>query len=96
MLAGSPLGATEAIMLAYGFANAMLDALVRDRLATAEQREMRAGVSGGLRDLRRQRIGDRADIGARAPASPRPQSHQRVTSPLFSFELSARRSRLSD
>lgn len=30
MLAGSPLGATEAIMLAYGLTNAMLDALVWD------------------------------------------------------------------
>jgi hypothetical protein len=43
LLAGSPLGFTEAIMLAHGFTNAMLDALVRDGLATAEQREMRAG-----------------------------------------------------
>jgi hypothetical protein len=43
MLAGSPLGATEAIMLAHGFTNAMLDALVRDGLATAERRAMKAG-----------------------------------------------------
>jgi hypothetical protein len=43
MLAGSPLGATEAIMLAHGFTNAMFDALVRDGLATAERRAMRAG-----------------------------------------------------
>jgi hypothetical protein len=43
MLAGSPLGATEAIMLAHGFTNAMLDALVRHGLATAERRAMRAG-----------------------------------------------------
>jgi hypothetical protein len=42
LLAGSPLGATEAIMLAHGFTNAMLDTLVRG-LATAERREMRAG-----------------------------------------------------
>jgi hypothetical protein len=28
-LAGSPLGATEAIKLAHGFTNTMLDALVR-------------------------------------------------------------------
>src|ERR1700693_5428235 len=42
-LAGSPLGVTEAIMLAHGFTIEMLDALVRDGLATAEQREMRAG-----------------------------------------------------
>ena len=43
LLAGSPLGCTEAIMLAHGFTNEMLEALVRDGLATAEQREMRAG-----------------------------------------------------
>jgi hypothetical protein len=43
MLAGSPLGATEAIMLAHGFTNAMLDALVRDGLATTERRAMKAG-----------------------------------------------------
>jgi hypothetical protein len=42
-LAGSPLGATEAIMLAHGFTNAMLDALVRDGLATTERRAMKAG-----------------------------------------------------
>ena len=30
-------------MLAHGFTNAMLDALVRDGLATAERRAMRAG-----------------------------------------------------
>jgi hypothetical protein len=43
LLAGSPLGVTEAIMLAHGFTNATLDALVRDGLATAERRTMRAG-----------------------------------------------------
>ena len=43
LLAGAPLGATEAIMLAHGFTNAMLDALVRDGLATAERRAVRAG-----------------------------------------------------
>jgi hypothetical protein len=43
LLAGSPLGVTEAIMLAHGFMNAMLDTLVRDGLATAERRKMRAG-----------------------------------------------------
>ena len=31
------------MMLAHGFTNTMLDASVRDGLATAEQREMRAG-----------------------------------------------------
>src|SRR5271167_1368696 len=44
LLAGAPLGATEAIMLAHGFTNEMLDALVRDGLATAEQRAMKAGL----------------------------------------------------
>ena len=43
LLAGSPLGATEAIMLAHGFTYTMLDTLVRDGLATAERREVRAG-----------------------------------------------------
>jgi hypothetical protein len=43
LLAGSPLGVTEAIMLAHGFTIEMLDALVRDGLATTEQPEMRAG-----------------------------------------------------
>jgi hypothetical protein len=43
LLAGSPLGVTEAIMLAHGFTIEMLTVLVRDGLATAEQREMRGG-----------------------------------------------------
>jgi hypothetical protein len=43
LLADAPNGATEAIMLAHGFTNAMLDALVRDGLATAERRAMKAG-----------------------------------------------------
>ena len=43
LLAGSSLGATEAMMLAHGFTSAMLDALVRDGLATAERRAMKAG-----------------------------------------------------
>ena len=43
MLAGAPLGVTEAIMLAHGFTNAMLDGLVREGLATAERRAMKAG-----------------------------------------------------
>jgi hypothetical protein len=39
LLAGySPLGVTETIMLAHGFTIEMLTALVRDGLATAEQR----------------------------------------------------------
>jgi hypothetical protein len=40
ILAGSSLGCTEAIMLAHAFTIEMLDALVRDGLATAGQREM--------------------------------------------------------
>ena len=43
LLAGSPLGTTEAIMLAHGFTSAMLDALLRYGLATAERRAVRAG-----------------------------------------------------
>jgi hypothetical protein len=43
LLAGSPLGCTEAIMLAHGFTYTTLDTLVRDGLATAEKREVRAG-----------------------------------------------------
>jgi hypothetical protein len=43
LLAAAPNGATEAIMLAHGFTNAMLDALVRDGLATAERRATKTG-----------------------------------------------------
>jgi hypothetical protein len=43
LLAGSPFGVTEAIMLAHGFTNATLDTSVRDGLATAEKREVRTG-----------------------------------------------------
>jgi hypothetical protein len=43
LLAAAPNGAAEAIMLAHGFTNAMLDALVRDGLATADRRAVRAG-----------------------------------------------------
>jgi hypothetical protein len=41
LLAGSPLGVTEAIMLAHGFTNELLDALVRDGLATATPETVR-------------------------------------------------------
>jgi hypothetical protein len=37
------MGPGPAIMLAHGFTNEMLDALVRDGLATAERAAMRAG-----------------------------------------------------
>jgi len=43
MLADSPDGATESIMLAHGFAIGVLRDLVRNGLATAEQRTTRAG-----------------------------------------------------
>ena len=43
MLADSPNGSTESIMLTHGFANGTLPGLVRNGLATAERRTMRAG-----------------------------------------------------
>jgi hypothetical protein len=43
MLAGSPDGSTESIMLAHGFATGMLWNLVRNGLATVERRGIRAG-----------------------------------------------------
>jgi hypothetical protein len=43
LLAGSALGATESTMMAHGFTKAMLDALVRNGLATVERRAVLAG-----------------------------------------------------
>jgi hypothetical protein len=43
LLAGSPLGVTEAIMLAHGFTTEMLTVLVRDGLATATPETVHAG-----------------------------------------------------
>jgi hypothetical protein len=43
LLAGSPLGVTEAIMLAHGFTTEMLIVLVRDGLATATPETVHAG-----------------------------------------------------
>jgi hypothetical protein len=43
LLAGSPLGCTEAILLAHGFKTELLNVLVRDGLATAQRGTMRAG-----------------------------------------------------
>jgi hypothetical protein len=43
LLAGSPLGCTEAIMLAHGFMVEMLTGLVRDGLATATTETVHAG-----------------------------------------------------
>jgi hypothetical protein len=45
LLADSPLGATEAMMLAHCFTNAMLDVLVRDGLA--KRSGGRCGRCGG-------------------------------------------------
>jgi hypothetical protein len=43
LLAGSPLGVTEAIMLAHGFTTETLTVLVRDGLATATPEAVHAG-----------------------------------------------------
>ena len=43
LLAAAPNGATEAIMLAHGFTNAMLTVLVREGLATATPETVHAG-----------------------------------------------------
>jgi hypothetical protein len=43
LLATAPNGPTEATMLAHGFTNAMLDAMVRDGLATATPEIVHAG-----------------------------------------------------
>jgi hypothetical protein len=43
VLAGSPVGSTESIVLAHGFGIGTLHDLVRDGLATAERRNVRAG-----------------------------------------------------
>jgi hypothetical protein len=43
MLAGSPHGSTESIMLAHGFGIGTLRDLVRNGFATAETRTVRAG-----------------------------------------------------
>ena len=43
LLAGNPLGCTEAILLARGFKTELLALLVRDGLATTQPGTMRAG-----------------------------------------------------
>jgi hypothetical protein len=43
VLAGSPHGSTESIMMAHGFAIGMLRDLVRDGLATADREIVYAG-----------------------------------------------------
>lgn len=43
VLAGSPGGCTEAIMLAHGFTEALLDDLIRAGLATAHADRMMTG-----------------------------------------------------
>jgi hypothetical protein len=42
MLAGSPLGSTESILMAHGFGIGTLHDLVRNGFATAERRTVRA------------------------------------------------------
>jgi hypothetical protein len=77
LLAGAPLGATEAIMLAHGFTDVMLDALMRDGLATAEQRAMKAGRRPiqvtwfAITDAGRQAL-----LGDTGPHRPAPGSRQ--------------------
>jgi len=51
LLAGSPLGCTEAIMLAHGFMVEMLTGLVRDGLATATA-ETAETVHAGKRPIK--------------------------------------------
>jgi hypothetical protein len=43
MLAGSPVGSTESILMAHGFGIGTLHDLVSSGLATAERRNVRAG-----------------------------------------------------
>jgi hypothetical protein len=50
-LAAAPNGATEAIMLAHGFTNVMLDALVRDGLATADRASNAGGAAADRGDV---------------------------------------------
>jgi hypothetical protein len=63
MLADSPHGCTESIMLAHGFAIGMLRDLVLDGLATADREKTRAGM--GMITVVRLRITDaeRALVG---------------------------------
>jgi hypothetical protein len=51
LLAGSPLGATKAIMLAHGFTYAMLDILVRDGLPPSTPCSLRMVPDGALESL---------------------------------------------
>jgi hypothetical protein len=59
LLAGAPLGATEAIMLTHGFTHTMLDALVRDgftqigraMMVTRSRSLYRPGADGSVMSL---------------------------------------------
>jgi hypothetical protein len=51
LLPGSPLGVTEAIMLAHGFATEMLTVLVRDGLGVAPMPEQTAPIIAMRGDL---------------------------------------------
>jgi hypothetical protein len=63
MLAGSPLGATEALFLAHGFTIEVLAELVRAGLATATSERVRSGSGGKLIEVTRVRI---TEAGRRA------------------------------
>jgi hypothetical protein len=51
MLAGSPDGCTESILLTHGFGTGTLRELVRDGFATAERRTVRAGAAADPSDV---------------------------------------------
>jgi hypothetical protein len=63
MLAGSPRGCTESIMMAHGCAIGVLRDLVRDGQATAASETMVAGVAGS----RLPACGSPTPDGARSP-----------------------------
>ena len=67
LLAGSPLGCTEAIMLAHGFMDEMLTGLVRD--GDRGDRACRQAADQGdvAEDHRRRAAGARRDVVAAQP-----------------------------
>jgi hypothetical protein len=62
LLAGSPPGVTEAMMLAHGFTNEMLARLIIDGLATVAPESIRA--SGRRVEIARLKITDSGPAGA--------------------------------
>jgi hypothetical protein len=79
-----------ALTSALGF---LLAVLALARVLALDYAVVGCAAGGSIRVMRAWR---RGSFRSACAASPRPQSHQRVTSLLFSFELSARGSRLSD